>query len=338
MPRKVKGVSYRQSGVDVEAAERFVREIRKFMPQNPRLRAFAAFFDSSFIKKREHPYLVSSCDGVGTKLKLAQALGRHNTIGIDLVAMNVNDIVCCGATPLFFLDYIACGKLNLGVLGDIVEGVYKGLKEAECVLLGGETAEMPGVYKRGEYDLAGFCVGVVEKKEIVDGHKIKKGDLLLGLSSSGLHSNGFSLVRKVLSRKQIRSYAEELLEPTRIYVKTVRRLLARFNKGTLVVKGIAHITGGAFYNKLTKLLPEGLGFVVDKRSWPVPEIFRFIQKEGNISEKEMYAVFNMGIGMVLVVDKKRTQRVLSSLKNDNDIDVFIIGEVVQSSRKISFLS
>lgn len=307
-------ITYKKAGVDVTEASRFIRRIK------PAVRAtyikgtigsiggFGALFSGKFAGYR-NPVLISSTDGVGTKLKIAQAVGRHDTVGIDLVAMNVNDILCVGAKPLFFLDYIACGKLQPGILTKVIAGIARGCRQAGCALIGGETAEMPGMYDPNEYDLAGFTVGVGEKSKLIDGRKIRAGDQLIGLASSGLHSNGFSLVRRVLSQKEQRRLADILLTPTRIYVKTVLKVLQR-----VPVRGIAHITGGSFREKLRRIIPKGASAVLQKKSWPVPPVFRKIQAAG-VNEKEMYDTFNMGIGMILVVspaDIQRTQRILSA--------------------------
>ena len=324
-------ISYKKSGVDIKAADEFVKGMKTIFSKRKinKMAAFGSLFDlKPLIRKYKNPILISSTDGVGTKLKLAQQLNVHSGVGIDLVAMNVNDIVCLGAAPLFFLDYIACGKLNPKVLLKVAKGINDGLKQSGCLLLGGETAEMPGMYKPGEYDLAGFCVGIVDKAKMITGAKIKKGDLIIGLASSGLHSNGFSLVRKVFNSKEIKKYSKELLKPTRIYVKSILSLLKKYTP-----KGIAHVTGGAFYSKATKILPKGYGMVIDKKSWKVPDIFKLIQQKGKISEKEMYSVFNMGIGMVLVVDKKQAKKV-SSLLNKS-CKTHIIGEAVKSNKKMA---
>jgi len=244
-----------------------------------------------------------------------------------LVAMSVNDILCVGARPLFFLDYIACGKLDLKVLKDVIKGIAEGCRQAGCSLIGGETAEMPGMYKSDDYDLAGFAVGVVDKNKIIDGSGIKKGDILIGLPSSGLHSNGFSLARKVLSAEQQKKYKKELLVPTKIYIKEVLPLVENFS-----IKGIAHITGGAFYEKLTKILPQRLCFKVDVGSWPVPNIFKIIQKAGKIEEKEMFRTFNMGIGLVLVAEKKEAVKI-SRYLNRWQIKHYKIGEVVSDNKR-----
>ena len=328
-------ISYKTAGVDVRQADKFVKAIKGFCKAEGRSRfsAFGSIYDFfAETKKLKHPVLVSSTDGVGTKLKIAQDLNLHHTIGIDLVAMNVNDIVCLGAKPLFFLDYIACGKLDKRVLTKVVRGIAQGLKKSGCVLLGGETAEMPGMYKKDEYDLAGFSVGVVDKSKIVDGRNIKSGDVVIGLESSGFHSNGYSLVRKVFSKAEIKKYARELLTPTRIYVKPVLSLLSSVNHTPLAIKGIAHNTGGAFYSKITKILSPGLGFKIDKKSWDVPEIFRLVQEKVNLSEKEMHSTFNMGIGMIVVTDKKYAGRIVKFFEK-RDIKAYVIGRVIKSKTK-----
>jgi phosphoribosylformylglycinamidine cyclo-ligase len=295
------GMSYKTSGVDVDKANDFVRAIKGFVKSThnasvlSRERSFGGLFAFDQ-KKYKNPVLVSSTDGVGTKLLIAQQMNKHDTVGMDLVAMNVNDVLCTGAKPLFFLDYIACGKLDVGVLKDVIKGITDGCRLAGCSLIGGETAEMPGMYKPNEYDLAGFTVGVGERGTLIDGAKIKKGDVVLGLPSSGIHSNGYSLVRKALSSAEQKKYSNVLLTPTRIYVREVLAILDRFS-----VKGIAHITGGAYYEKLTRILPKGTCFHLDPQAWPVPDIFQLIQKKGNIAFEEMYKTFNMGIGMALVV-------------------------------------
>ncbi|MFA5261474.1 MAG: phosphoribosylformylglycinamidine cyclo-ligase [Candidatus Omnitrophota bacterium] len=332
-----KSVTYQSSGVDIDGANSFVRSIQKMMGTSCSSSViwnrggFGGLFDLSREECRE-PLLVSSTDGVGTKLLIAQAVGKHDTIGIDCVAMNVNDILCMGARPLFFLDYIACGKLNPGVLKDVISGVVKGCRQAGCGLVGGETAEMPGMYSPGEYDLAGFSVGVVEKRQRIDGSAIRPGDQLVGLASNGLHSNGFSLVRKVLSPIEQKRLSGELLKPTRIYVREVLACLEKFS-----LKGIAHITGGAFYEKLTKILPPGACFVVDRKRWPVPEIFKLVQDKGRVPREDMYKTFNMGIGMVLVVSPQDALPVKSFFARRR-MKTYLIGEVaMDSKRKLRFL-
>jgi phosphoribosylformylglycinamidine cyclo-ligase len=333
-----KSVTYQSSGVDIDGANSFVRSIQKMMGPScsssviGNRGGFGGLFDFSGEKYRE-PVLVSSTDGVGTKLLIAQAAGKHDTIGIDCVAMNVNDILCVGARPLFFLDYIACGKLNPAVLKDVVAGVVKGCRQSGCGLIGGETAEMPGMYGPEEYDLAGFAVGVVEKRQRIDGSDIRPGDQLIGLVSNGLHSNGFSLVRKALSPAERKRLAGELLKPTRIYVRDVLACLEQFS-----LKGIAHITGGAYYEKLTKILPPGACFVVDRKSWPVPEIFNIVQKKGLVPREDMYKTFNMGIGMVLVVRPHDASAVKNFLARRR-MKAYVIGEVVMDRKhKLRFLN
>ncbi len=319
----MKKINYQKAGVSIKKGELFARKIKIAGPK-----AFGSLFNlKPLLKKYRNPILVSSTDGVGTKLKIAQELRIHHTVGIDLVAMSVNDVVCLGARPLFFLDYIACGKLNLKTMLKLMVGIKKGLRLSDCPLLGGETAEMPGMYKPDEYDLAGFCVGIVDKHKVIDGKNIKAGDLIIGLESSGLHSNGFSLVRKTLGSKGIKKYVKELLIPTRIYVKPILSLLEN-----TAVKGIAHITGGAFYNKATKILPLGLGMVINKKNWSLPKIFEIIQDRGDISEKEMYSVFNMGIGMMVVVDKRNARPAVKYL--NRMVKARLIGEIAKSSQRM----
>ncbi|MCK9614866.1 MAG: phosphoribosylformylglycinamidine cyclo-ligase [Candidatus Omnitrophica bacterium] len=331
--------TYKTSGVDIAKADAFVDGIKNFLSSSPlsKIAAFGCPFDlSPYLKKYKNPVLVSSTDGVGTKLKIAQMMGIHDGVGIDLVGMNVNDVICLGARPLFFLDYIACGKVKPAVLKNVVKGINAGLRQSECKLIGGETAEMPGMYMQDEYDLAGFCVGIVDKYKMLDAKSIKEGDLIVGLESSGLHSNGFSLARKALGEKGVRRYAKKLLEPTRIYVKPVLDILNAVSYSKEVVKAIAHITGGAFYKKASKVLPEALGMVIRKRSWKVPDIFRIIQDEGNIAESEMYTVFNMGIGMVFIIGRKYFNSVSKQLAKSK-IKSFLIGEIIKSHIKIEIV-
>lgn len=326
-----KKTTYKTSGVDIDKAESFVQAIKADVKKTSSVNvlnrpgSFGALF--SLPKGYKEPVLVSSTDGVGTKLLVANTIGKHDTVGIDLVAMNVNDILCTGAKPLFFLDYIACGKLDPKVLKDVVRGIAKGCKESGCSLIGGETAEMPGMYKSDDYDLAGFAVGVVEKKRIIDGSKIKSGDVVIGFPSSGFHSNGYSLVRKVFSKSDQKKMAKEILAPTKIYVKEIGALTSKFT-----VKGIAHITGGAFYEKLTKILPKGKCFDIDKSSWPVPKIFQILQKKGTIDESEMYRTFNMGIGLAAVVSLKDVPKIEKFLKTKR-IKFYKIGKVVNDTKK-----
>jgi phosphoribosylformylglycinamidine cyclo-ligase len=283
--------------------------------------------------------LVSGTDGVGTKLKIAFALNKHDSVGIDLVAMCVNDIIACGAKPLFFLDYISIGKLSEKVAVELIKGIAGGCKMAGCALLGGETAEMPDFYPEGEYDLAGFAVGIVEKSKIIDGRKIKEGDSVIGIASNGLHSNGFSLVRKVLFESNkykiddkgssFEQYlGEELLCPTIIYVHPVLHLLGKYK-----ILGIAHITGGGLSENIPRILPEGVAARINQKSWPKPPIFSLIQKEGKISDEEMYRTFNMGIGMVLIVRADKTEQIINEL-GQMDFPSYIIGKVVKGEQKV----
>ena len=303
-----KPITYRDAGVDIDAGDALVEAIKPFARKTLRPEVLAGIGGFGALaeipKKYREPVLVSGTDGVGTKLKLAFLLGKHDTVGIDLVAMSVNDILVQGAEPLFFLDYFACGKLDLAVATDVVKGIARGCELAGCALIGGETAEMPGMYADGEYDLAGFAVGVVEKSAIVDGRGIVPGDVLLGLASSGAHSNGYSLVRRIIEHTRSdlsadfhgRPLGDVLIEPTRIYVKP---LLALMHK--LRVKGMAHITGGGLVENVPRVLPESVKAAIARASWPMPPLFRWLQREGGIADAEMHRVFNCGIGMVVVV-------------------------------------
>ncbi|MEW6040717.1 MAG: phosphoribosylformylglycinamidine cyclo-ligase [Elusimicrobiota bacterium] len=298
-------MSYKKAGVDIDKGNLFVKKIAGIAPG---VGGFSGLFP---LNKNEYsrPVLVASSDGVGTKLKIAQLANKHSGVGQDLVAMCVNDVLTCGAEPLFFLDYFATGKLELKTAQVIIRSIAGACKAAGCLLLGGETAEMPGLYRKGEYDLAGFAVGVVEKKQIIDGTKIKPGNVFIGLPSSGLHSNGFSLVRKIFTKSELMARADELLKPTLIYadrILSVRRL---------DIRGIAHITGGGFIDNIPRILPENCRAVITKNAWQVPEIFKVIQKKGNISDKEMYRVFNMGIGMVLVIRPAEFPRIKKLIKD-----------------------
>ncbi len=314
-------VTYRKAGVDVRKAEQVVG----FLKQKVRLdNGFGALFPMP--KGYNSPILVSSADGVGTKLKIAFLCGKHDSVGIDLVAMNVNDILCRGAKPLFFLDYIATGKLDLRVSKAVLSGVIKGCEEAGCKLVGGETAEMPGFYPQGEYELAGFCVGVVEKDNLLPRtKKIKEGDVVIGLASSGLHSNGFSLVRKVFSEEELKKRSRELLTPTRIYVRDILRLL-RKNRS---IKQIAHITGGGFPLKAVKGLPDGLTLRIDLNSWPIPELFLEIKRRAKLDNWQAFSTFNMGIGLILIVDARSADLILRDLRS---CPAWVIGKVVRGRK------
>ncbi len=324
-------LTYKTSGVNIDEANVFVKAIQQDLARTLstsviRIQgAFGSLFELG-AKKYQNPVLVSSTDGVGTKLLVAKAAGKHDTVGIDLVAMNVNDVLCVGAQPLFFLDYIACGKLKTKVLKDVVKGITDGCKLAGCALIGGETAEMPGMYRSDDYDLAGFAVGVVEKGKIINGSRIQAGDQVIGLPSSGPHSNGYSLIRKVFSLSEQKRYAPELLKPTRIYVREVLPLVRKFK-----IKGIAHITGGAFYEKLTKVLPPGKCFVINRGSWPVPKIFQIIQKKGTIQDREMFRTFNMGIGLAFVVAARDVAPVRAFLRRQKT-GHYLIGEVINDKQ------
>lgn len=327
-----KKMTYKSSGVDIGKADAFIKAIKATVARTQIAGvikgkgAFGALFALDTDKMKQ-PVLVSSTDGVGTKLLVAKTCRKHDQVGIDLVAMNVNDILCAGARPLFFMDYIACGKLNPGVLKKVVSGIAEGCRQAGCALIGGETAEMPGMYKKDEYDLAGFAIGVLDRKKIIDGSAIRVSDRVIGLASSGIHSNGYSLVRKVFTTAEQKKLARELLRPTRIYVRDVLGLLEK-----VPVHGMAHVTGGAFKDKITKVLPRGLCFEIDSAAWPVPKIFQIIQKKGKIGRTEMFRTFNMGIGYVLVISPNRAQEVISYFGKKN-FAAFDIGRVIRNQGK-----
>ncbi len=332
---------YQASGVNLEAGYEVVRRIKKHVQSTNRLGtlgtigAFGGMFDLSELKMKE-PVLVSGTDGVGTKLKLAFAMDKHDTIGIDAVAMCVNDVLAQGAEPLFFLDYVAVGKNHPEKIEMIVKGVCDGCLQAGCALIGGETAEMPGMYDEDEYDIAGFTVGAVEKSKLIDGSKVNVGDVLIGLASSGVHSNGFSLVRKIIkdNNLDLHQYYEELndklgnvlLAPTKIYVKPVLNLFKKFD-----IHAIAHITGGGFDENIPRILHDGQGFKVYTNNWPILPIFTFLENKGNIEHREMFNVFNMGIGMVLATNPNEKDDIIKSLKQDG-IDAYIIGEVTNNNK------
>jgi len=334
----VKKITYKDSGVDIKSASIFKSKIKTLVRKSFRkevltdIGGFGSFFKLEENQYR-NPVLVSSSDGVGTKLIIAKLANKHDTVGIDAVAMNVNDILCTGAQPLFFLDYVAFSKVKEDILVDVVSGINQGCIESGCSLIGGETAQMPGMYKEDEYDIAGFCVGVVEKDKIINGDKIKAGDKLIGIASSGLHSNGYSLVRKVLGTLELKRMSKELLKPTRIYVKPVLELLRQDGQS---IHGIAHITGGAFYDKISRILPKNIDACIDKSSWKVPEIFRLIQNKGNIADKEMYHTLNMGIGMVLVVEAQASQAIIKKLCALK-LKSWVIGQAVKGSKKVNII-
>lgn len=335
--------AYKQAGVDIHAGYESVERIKKHVKRTMRpevlsgLGGFGALFELP-IDKYKKPVLVSGTDGVGTKLKLAFAMDRHDTIGIDAVAMCVNDIVVQGAEPLYFLDYLACGKVYPEKIEAIVKGIADGCEQAGCALIGGETAEMPGLYQDGEYDIAGFSVGIVEKEQIIDGSKIEAGDLLIGLPSSGMHSNGFSLIRKILleqegmdleaSYNETETLGEALLRPTRIYVKPVLELLKKFQ-----VKGMSHITGGGFIENIPRMLPKQCEAEVDVGSWPVPPLFQLLQEKGKISHEDMFSTFNMGIGLVLAVKNEQAIEAIQFLETMGE-KAYLIGRVGKGSKGI----
>jgi phosphoribosylformylglycinamidine cyclo-ligase len=334
----VRKITYKDSGVDIKSASIFKSKIKTLVRKSFRkevltdIGGFGSFFK---LEKSQYknPVLVSSSDGVGTKLVIAKLADKHDTVGIDAVAMNVNDILCTGAEPLFFLDYVAFSKVKEDVLVDVVSGINKGCIESGCSLIGGETAQMPGMYKEGEYDIAGFCVGVAEKDKIINGDKIKAGDELIGIASSGLHSNGYSLVRKVLAAAELKRMSAELLKPTRIYVKPVLKILQQYGQS---VHGISHITGGAFYDKISRILPKNIDVRIDRNSWNVPEIFRLIQNKGNVEDKEMYHTLNMGIGMVLIVEKKASPMIIDKLA-EFKLKSWIIGQAVKGNKIVEIV-
>ncbi len=329
-------MDYKNAGVDIEAGYKSVELMKKHVQATMRkevltnLGGFSGAFSMKKFKDMENPTLVSGTDGVGTKLKLAFLLDKHNTIGIDCVAMCVNDIACAGGEPLFFLDYIACGKNFPEKIATIVSGVAEGCIQSEAALIGGETAEMPGFYPEDEYDLAGFAVGVVDEKDLITGKEIKEGDVLIGIASSGIHSNGYSLVRKVfpMEKEQLNTYYEELgktlgealLTPTKIYVKALKSVK---NAG-VTIKGCSHITGGGFYENIPRMLPDGIRAVVKKETYEVPAIFRLLQEKGEIEEEMMYNTYNMGIGMMLAVEPKDVEKTIMALEEAGE-KAFIVG-------------
>ena len=332
-------ITYKKSGVDIKSASIFKSKIKPLVRSSFRrevltdIGGFGSFFKLDKNKYKD-PVLVSSSDGVGTKLMIAKLANQHHTVGIDAVAMNVNDILCTGAEPLFFLDYIAFTRVKEDVLLEVVKGINSGCRQAGCSLIGGETAQMPGMYREGEYDIAGFCVGVVERDKIIDGSRIRQGDLVLGLESSGIHSNGYSLVRKVFSQNDLKWMSKELLTPTRIYVKPVLSLLAASSDQRLAIKGIAHITGGAFYDKISRILPKNIDVCIEKSSWRVPEIFRRIQYQGNIDDLEMYHTLNMGLGLVLIVQKEKASGIMKKLA-ELKLKSWIIGAAVKGDKQVN---
>ncbi|ORF27039.1 phosphoribosylformylglycinamidine cyclo-ligase [Snodgrassella alvi] len=327
-------LSYRDAGVDINAGDSLVERIKPFAKRTMRpevlgdLGGFGALVEIS--QKYRHPVLVSGTDGVGTKLKLAFEWDQHDTVGIDLVAMSVNDILVQGAEPLFFLDYFACGKLDVERAAAVIKGIAAGCEQSGCALIGGETAEMPGMYPDGEYDLAGFAVGVVEKEQVINGRSIVAGDVVLGLASNGIHSNGYSLVRKIIERAQPELDAEfnqgktlrqAIIAPTRLYVKPILAALKQFT-----IKGMAHITGGGISENVPRILPENTVAAIDSQSWPLPKLFQWLQQAGNVEIQEMYRTFNCGIGMVLVVNAEDADAIQKFLQQQGET-VYQIGRI-----------
>ena len=338
-------MDYKKAGVDIEAGYKSVELMKEHVKKTMRpevlggLGGFAGALDLSGIKNMEEPVLLSGTDGCGTKVKLAFVMDKHDTIGIDAVAMCVNDIACSGGEPLFFLDYIACGKNYPEKIASIVSGVAEGCLQSECALVGGETAEHPGLMPENDYDLAGFAVGVVDKKDIIDGSTIKSGDTLIGIASSGVHSNGFSLVRKVfeMTKESLDTYYDELgktlgealIEPTRIYVKALKNVK---NAGVRI-KGCSHITGGGFFENVPRMLPENVRAVIKKDSYPVPALFDLIQKNGNIEEHMMYNTFNMGLGMVIAVNPKDVETTMKAIEEAGD-KCYVVGNIVEGDKGV----
>ncbi len=340
-------ITYKDAGVDIDAGDLFVHKIKPFVKSTFRpevLTDIGGFGGLFALKKYKNPVLVSGTDGVGTKLKVAFLMNKHDTVGIDLVAMCVNDIVVQGAEPLFFLDYFATGKLKPDAHALIVKGIADGCRQAGCALIGGETAEMPSFYSEGEYDLAGFAVGVVEKKNIVTGSRIKPGDQVIGLASSGLHSNGYSLVRKVLfdsagygvddilTELGGPTLGEALLTPTRIYAKTLLTLMQEFD-----IRGMAHITGGGITENTPRILPKGTQAVIRTNSWEVPPIFKLIRKKAGVDDAEMYRAFNMGIGMIIVVPKKEADKTVKKAQKLGE-RAFLIGEITKGKSGVKYIA
>ncbi len=339
-------MDYKKAGVDIEAGYKSVELMKKHVKETLRpevmggLGGFSGAFSMASFKGMENPVLLSGTDGVGTKIKLAFLMDKHDTVGIDCVAMCVNDVACAGGEPLFFLDYIACGKNYPEKIAEIVKGVAEGCKQAGCALIGGETAEHPGLMPEDEYDLAGFTVGVADAKDIIDGSKIKAGDALVGIASSGVHSNGFSLVRKVfeMTKESLDTYYDELgktlgealIVPTRIYVKALKSV----KDAGVVIKGCSHITGGGFYENIPRMLPDGIRAEVKKDSYEVPAIFKLLQKTGDIAEEMMYNTYNMGLGMVLAVDAADAEKTIAALKAAGE-EAYLVGTCVAGEKGVT---
>ncbi len=331
---KVAILTYKKAGVDIDRADRFISKIKPLAQKTTRPEVLGAIggFSGLFrprLRGMKDPVLVSSTDGVGTKLLIAETRKKYDTIGIDLAAMNADDVVVTGAEPLFFLDYIAVGRLAPGQLVELMKGIVRGCRQAGCALLGGETAELPGLYAPGKFDLAGFCVGLVDRGKIIDGKRCRPGDAVIGLASSGLHSNGYSLARKVFSQKEIRrKWGLELLRPTRIYTRSILHVLKRIR-----VRAMAHITGGGFIDNIPRVIPEGLGVRIRKGSWAIPRIFCEIQERGGVGESEMFRTFNMGVGMVVIVAAEDAQRTIRLFERQGQ-KARLIGRLERGDRQV----
>jgi len=329
-------LTYKKAGVDIDRADRFVSKIKPLAGKTIRPEVLSAIggFSGLFrprLRGMKDPVLVSSTDGVGTKLLVAETRKKYDTIGIDLVAMNADDVVVTGAEPLFFLDYIAVGRLVPGQLVELMKGIVKGCRQAGCALLGGETAELPGLYAPGKFDLAGFCVGLVDRGRIIDGKRCRPGDAVIGVASSGLHSNGYSLARKLFSLKEIRGkWGLDLLRPTRIYTRSILQAIKRVE-----VKAMAHITGGGFIDNIPRVIPAGLAVKIRKGSWPIPRIFREIQERGKVGEGEMFRTFNMGVGMVVIVAAEDAPRTIRLFERQGQ-KARLIGRVERGDRQVLF--
>lgn len=338
-------MDYRTAGVDIEAGYKSVELMKKHVKETMRpevlggLGGFSGAFSMEKIKEMEKPVLLSGTDGVGTKIKLAFLMDKHDTVGIDCVAMCVNDVVCAGGEPLFFLDYVACGKNYPEKIATIVKGVAEGCKQAGAALIGGETAEHPGLMPEDEYDLAGFAVGVVDEKDLITGENIKAGDVLIGIASTGVHSNGFSLVRKVfeMTKESLDTYYEELgttlgealIVPTRIYVNALKSV----KDAGVTIKGCSHITGGGFYENIPRMLPDGVSAQIEKDSYPVLPIFKLLQSKGNLEEKMMYNTYNMGLGMILAVAPEDAEKTLEALKGVGE-QAYVVGSVIEGAKEV----
>jgi phosphoribosylformylglycinamidine cyclo-ligase len=328
------GLTYKKAGVNIDEANDFVKKLKPLvkMTERPEVLGSIGGFGGLFaprLKGMKKPVLVASTDGVGTKLMIADLQKKYDTIGIDLVAMNVDDVVVLGAEPLFFLDYIACGRLDKNQLLQVVKGIARGCRLANCALIGGETAELPGLYEPGKWDLAGFCVGLVDAGKIIDGCRCRPGDKVIGLASSGLHSNGYSLARRVFTEKELRGdWGRQLLKPTKIYTPVVLQALKKIE-----IKAMAHITGGGFYDNIPRVIPEGLQVRIKRGSWPVPRLFKEIQRRGEIADREMFRTLNMGVGLVAVVAKKDAEAAVRLLEKLGE-KAWVIGELVKGQHEV----